>query len=102
MLTAAGCTARGDKLTTASDGAPPRALFERNCATCHGARGEGKQLGTMNIPSLLVGPPVSDPDERLFQQVHDGGKGMPPFKYTLTDEQIQDLIRFVREERQRK
>jgi mono/diheme cytochrome c family protein len=102
LLAAAACSTRGGESTSANDGDPTRAFFERNCATCHGPRGEGKQLGTMNIPSLRVGAPVTDSDERLFQQVHDGGKGMPPFKYTLADEQIQDLIRFVREEIQKK
>ncbi|MDT7809694.1 MAG: quinohemoprotein ethanol dehydrogenase [Acidobacteriota bacterium] len=102
LLTAAGCAMSERESKPASIGGDQtRVLFERNCATCHGPHGEGKQLGTMNIPSLRAGAPVTDPDERLVQQVHDGGKGMPPFKYTLTDEQIQDLIRFVREEIQR-
>jgi mono/diheme cytochrome c family protein len=100
-LAAAGCAARGGKPAT-SGGDETRTLFERNCAVCHGPQGEGKQLGTMTIPPLRTGAAVTDPDEKLFKQLHDGGNGMPPFKYTLTDEQIQDLIRFVREEVQKR
>lgn len=92
------CAARAGKRAAATD--PTHELFQRNCSMCHGAQGEGKQVGTLKVPSLREGRPATDPDERLFAQVHDGGNGMPPFKYTLTDEQIQDLVRFVREELQ--
>jgi quinohemoprotein ethanol dehydrogenase len=78
-----------------------RELFARNCAACHGQAGEGKQVGTLQVPPLREGRAVEDTNERLLSQIHDGGKGMPPFKYTLTDDQIQDLLRFVREEIQR-
>ena len=79
-----------------------RELFARNCAPCHGQAGEGKQVGTLQVPPLREGRAAQDPDARLLSQIHDGGNGMPPFKFTLTDEQIQDLLRFVREEIQRK
>jgi mono/diheme cytochrome c family protein len=78
-----------------------RELFARNCAVCHGPSGEGKQVGTLQVPPLREGRAVQDPDARLLSQIHDGGNGMPPFKFTLTDEQIQDLLRFVREEIQK-
>ena len=75
-------------------------LFERNCAACHGPRGEGKQLGTLLVPSLREGRAVTDPDSRILTQIRDGGNGMPPFKYSLDDEQIETLFRFVRTELQ--
>lgn len=104
VLAAAGCAARGGKPPAAAAGGADqtRVLFERNCAVCHGPRGEGKQLGTMTVPALRQGAALTDPDEKLFRQLRDGGNGMPPFKYTLTDEQIQELVRFVREEIQKK
>jgi mono/diheme cytochrome c family protein len=77
-----------------------RELFARNCAACHGPSGEGKQIGTLQVPTLREGRAAQDPDARLLSQIHDGGKGMPPFKFTLTDDQIQELLRFVREELQ--
>lgn len=77
-------------------------LFARNCAACHGPSGEGKQIGTLQVPTLREGRAAQDPDARLLSQIHDGGNGMPPFKFTLTDDQIQQLLRFVREELQRR
>ena len=101
--TIAGCTSRAVKPAPAGAGAgATRLTYERSCMTCHGPQGEGKQLGTLTIPSLRVGAPLTDPDERLFRQISEGGKGMPPFKYTLDDRQIQDLVRFIREEFQGK
>lgn len=102
-LAAAGCSAGGAKPATAASGSDQtRTTFERTCAVCHGPRGDGKQVGTMTVPSLRAGAALTDPDEKLFKQIRDGGNGMPPSKYTLTDEQIQDLVRFVREEIQKK
>jgi mono/diheme cytochrome c family protein len=100
-LAAAGCASRASK--PAPDGAVPiSVLYERNCAQCHGPRGEGTQNGTMKVPPLNSGAALTDPDEKLFKQVSDGGNGMPPFKHTFDDKQIEDLVRFVREEIQGK
>lgn len=77
-----------------------RALFVRNCAICHGPNGEGKQIGNLTVPNLRTGRALTDADERLMQQIHNGGNGMPPFKYTLTDDEIQDLVRFIRQDLQ--
>ena len=62
----------------------------------------GKQVGTLQVPPLREGRAVQEPDARLLTQIHDGGNGMPPFKYTLTDEEIQQLLSFVREVIQKK
>ncbi len=97
-LLASSCTGSG-KAPAASD-ASPRVLYAHNCAVCHGPRGEGKQLGTLNVPSLRDGRALNSPDERILSQIRDGGNGMPPFKYTLDDEQIETLFRFVRTELQ--
>jgi len=97
-LTAAGCTSSAQKPAATAGAVTPRLLYERNCAVCHGPRGEGTQLGTMKIPPLSKGAALTDPDEKFFKQISDGGNGMPPFKATLDDKQIADLVRFIREE----
>lgn len=99
-LASAGCSTRGDARAQEAAADPARELFQRNCAACHGEQGEGKQIGTLRAPSLREGRAASDTDERLLKQIHDGGNGMPPFKYSLTDEQIDDLLRFVRDDLQ--
>ena len=101
-LSAGGCITRAPQSAASTAGATPRVLYERNCAQCHGPRGEGTQLGTMKTPPLNSGAALTDPDEKFFKQISDGGNGMPPFKYTLDDKQINDLVRFVREEIQGK
>ncbi|HEY0170517.1 MAG TPA: cytochrome c [Pyrinomonadaceae bacterium] len=98
----AGCDSRANKPPASAVAVPVSTNYERNCATCHGPQGEGKQLGTLTVPSLRQGAPRDRTDEQLFTQISDGGKGMPPFKYTFDDRQIQDLVRFIREEFQGK
>ena len=98
---AAGCASSAQKAVP-EGAAPVRVLYERNCAVCHGAQGQGTQLGTMKIPPLSSGAALTDPDEKFLKQISDGGNGMPPFKYTLDDKQINDLVRFIREELQGK
>lgn len=97
-LSAWGCVTRAPQPPVAAGAATPRVLYERNCAVCHGPRGEGTQLGTMKTPPLNSGAALTDPDEKLLKQVSDGGNGMPPFKYNLDDKQIGDLVHFIREE----
>jgi mono/diheme cytochrome c family protein len=97
----AGCGSRAGR-PAASGAGLARAIYERNCATCHGPRGEGTQLGTLTVPSLRQGAPLDRTDEQLFTQISDGGKGMPPFKHAFDDPQIQDLVRFIRTEFQGK
>jgi mono/diheme cytochrome c family protein len=96
------CSAGDVAAVKKSEGGGARELFARNCAVCHGPSGEGKQVGTLQVPPLREGRAVVDTDARLLSQIHDGGNGMPPFKFTLTDDEIQELLRFVREEIQKK
>lgn len=100
-LSAGGCASRAQK-PAAKSAVTPRVLYERNCAQCHGSQGEGMEIGTMKTPPLNSGAALTDPDEKLFKQISDGGNGMPPFKQTFDDKQIDDLIRFIREELQKK
>jgi mono/diheme cytochrome c family protein len=97
-LAAGGCASRAQRPAPSSGAVPARVLYERNCAVCHGPQGQGTQLGTMKTPPLNSGAALTDSDELFFKQISDGGKGMPPFKYTLDDRQIEDLVRFIREE----
>ncbi len=97
-----GCDTRANRPAPAAGGVTTRVTYERTCAVCHGAQGEGKQLGTLKVPSLREGAPLTRTDEQLFTQIADGGKGMPPFKHTFDDRQMQDLVRLIREEFQGK
>ena len=84
--------------------APTRAVFASKCEGCHGAQGEGGTVKVddlkLKVPSLREGKAVKHSDEDYADQVLKGGDGMPPFKDKLTQQEIQDLIKFVREELQ--
>ena len=60
------------------------------CGSCHTLSDAGA--------TGMVGPNLDDlkpPFETVVTQVTNGGGGMPPFKGTLTEEQIQDVAAYV-------
>jgi len=90
--------------------APPQAaagakVFAANCTGCHGANGTG-QPGV--FPSLAANPYVSGDAKRVIHTVKFGLTGkivakgvkydgvMPAWRGTLRDEQIADVITFIR------
>ncbi|HSW11620.1 MAG TPA: cytochrome c [Solimonas sp.] len=81
------------------------ALYEKHCADCHGAQGQGRKpaapalagnravtMGTAVNPirAVLFGgyPPGTSGNPRPF--------GMPPFGSQLNDEQVAELLTYVR------
>lgn len=97
LAAAAGCGAPGGAPAAAESRS--HTLFRRHCAACHGPDGTGGQVGTLNVPSLREQHAVRYTEQQIFDQISKGSsRGMPPFSYTLTDEEIRLLARFVREE----
>lgn len=78
-----------------SDGA---ATFKSKCVICHGADGSGntplgKQLQAANLHSKDV-QKLSDAE--LRKTVHDGQANMPAFADQLSDEEITQVVKYVR------
>jgi mono/diheme cytochrome c family protein len=80
-------------------------LYARNCKRCHGATGEGDgTLATALTPApALLGYMVQQPiavDQYLLWSISEGGKSfdtaMPSFKQDLTQDQIWQIIAYVR------
>lgn len=75
----------------AQDGA---ALYKTKCQMCHGPDGKGSAVG------LKMGAkPFSEAKggEKEFIEITENGKGkMPAFKGKLTDEQIKEVVKYVR------
>jgi mono/diheme cytochrome c family protein len=80
-------------------------IYYALCVTCHGVTGQGSWRARL----FLARPgDLSDPaslkdssDQYLFELVKNGGStigrpGMPGFGAALTDEQIRDVVRYVR------
>jgi cytochrome c6 len=74
------------------------AIFAKKCVLCHGADGTGntplgKQLQAANLHSKDV---QKQPDAELHRIIHDGQTNMPPFGDQLTDDEIDQVIQYVR------
>jgi mono/diheme cytochrome c family protein len=88
-------------------GNPGKAIYDKNCASCHG---EGGQADGPAAAALPVKPPsFTDgrlmnplPDDFLFTVVSKGAGAvglapqMPPFQPPLNDREIRDVIGYVR------
>lgn len=66
-------------------------VFRARCASCHGADGGG-----------AIGPALSDIDARLDREaqravVVDGRNAMPSFSATLSEADIDAVVRYTRE-----
>ena len=69
-------------------------IFKANCARCHGENGEGSKKG----PSFLKGHTLEHPREDFIDQVKNGEEGkMPSFSDKLSDEQIGQVVDYVRD-----
>jgi len=91
-------------------------VFAKNCSPCHGAQGEGgvgpklaggeakltfpneaDQIAWVNTGSAPhKGQPYGDPARPGGQHIAKSG-GMPPFKGTLTDAEIKNVVTFERD-----
>ena len=70
---------------------PGRKAFESRCARCHGADGNGGEMG----PRISTRLPALDAPQ-LARVIRDGipTKGMPPS--VIDDRELGDLVKFVR------
>jgi mono/diheme cytochrome c family protein len=84
---------------------PVQRLYLTYCAECHGADGRGSWRATLFFlrPGNLTDPRALAglSDAYLFGLLKEGGApigkpGMPAFGYHLTDQQIRELIGYVK------
>ena len=84
-----------------------RELYLEKCALCHGSQGEG-----WDWSKKVAKPPVPVPDlakvtpgrseKFLFDVVREGGEAvgqtrfMPPFGFQLSDQEVWDLVAYIR------
>jgi cytochrome c6 len=84
--------------TTARGQDSPEALYKTKCQVCHGADGKGetaagKKLGAKDFHSPEV---VKMSDAELFAITKNGKDKMPSYDKKLTDDQIKQLIKYIR------
>jgi mono/diheme cytochrome c family protein len=69
-----------------------KALFDRDCAPCHGVNGKGNAVG----PDLTSPAAQNQTDGALFWKMAQGKPPMPSFANTLTAHQGWDIVNYVR------
>lgn len=82
--------------------------YKTYCSQCHGTKGDGKGL---NVRDMSVQPRdhtdakamSARSDEQLFKVIKEGGLAieksvlMPPWADTLSDQEIHELVAYLRE-----
>jgi mono/diheme cytochrome c family protein len=91
----------------AGDVTKGKGLFEKNCASCHGAGGKGDGVAAASLnpkPRDLTDKTYMAglKDEHIINTIKKGGAAvgksplMPPFGAALKDPDIQDVVAFLR------
>jgi mono/diheme cytochrome c family protein len=66
---------------------------DKGCAYCHGVGG----IGTKKAPSLVdLRKDKLWPPAKITNQILNGGQKMPPFSDSLTDQEIAQLVAYLR------
>jgi len=66
---------------------------DKGCTYCHGVGG----IGTKKAPSLTDLPKDKTwSPERITNQILNGGQKMPPFRESLSDEEVAQLVGYLR------
>ncbi len=94
----------GLSLSLAAQGDPEKGkqVFEKNCLGCHGPRGDGDSpIGKKLVPpaaDLTSATTKKKPDAELVGIIQSGKPktAMPPFKPALGEQQIRDVLAYVR------
>jgi mono/diheme cytochrome c family protein len=77
-------------------------IYQSNCATCHGAQGQGDGPLARNLvppPSNLAGKATEAKNTEKWEAIiRDGkpGTAMPPWKGSLSPQQIQDVLAYIK------
>ena len=66
---------------------------DKGCTYCHGVGG----VGTKKAPSLTDLPKDKTwTPQKITDQILNGGQKMPPFRESVTDDEVIDLIAYLR------
>ena len=93
LITALPAHALWGKKSKTSEQAGAVLFRDKDCAHCHGVAGIGGKKGPAltDLRKNKLWPPA-----KLTAQILNGGQKMPPFSDSLTDEQIAQLVAYLR------
>jgi cytochrome c6 len=90
----------GSLLIPAARADDAAALYKTKCAACHGPDGSGSTATgkAMGAPDFRSDEVQKQTDAQLTDATANGkGKKMPAYKGKLTDDQIKQLVGYIRE-----
>lgn len=68
-------------------------IYQRHCMGCHGGSGEGFMPG---MPNFARGDRLFRTDRELEDAIRDGNGVMPSFNGLLEDDDMRDVVAFLR------
>ena len=80
-------------VVSAADVFNGKAVYTSYCQGCHGRSGRGEMPGT---PNFTRGGTLMQPDLSLYRQIADGKNAMPGFRGVLNENEILDVISYIR------
>jgi mono/diheme cytochrome c family protein len=82
-----------DSASRADEQAGAALYRDKGCVQCHGADLKGNKKGP-SLDDIRTDP--AWPPEKITKQITDGGPKMPPFGESLTDQEIAQIVAFLR------
>ena len=78
-----------------------KTIYDKECAVCHGATGNGEGAGAIALKSRPLDFTISilmdqKTDGDLFYKLSEGRLPMPPYKGKLSEEQRWKLVNYLR------
>lgn len=70
-----------------------RNIYQQHCAMCHGVNGTASMAGA---PDFKRGEGLMQSDHTLLKRIQVGKNACPAYRGILTEQQIFDVIAFVR------
>jgi cytochrome c6 len=96
-VSVAGVGSRAAAKPAAPADAPGADVFKTNCVVCHGADGTGSPTGkALQAPDLHADAVQKMTVAEMVTQVSDGKNNMPPFKNSLSKDQIAAVVTYIR------
>jgi mono/diheme cytochrome c family protein len=94
-------------VATKDEIATTKAIFLESCVGCHRENGEGGAAEfegkKIKVPSFQSKGAMNASDDKLYDYIANGEENeMPAFKDKLTEEQMRNLVKFIRKEFQKK
>lgn len=77
----------------AADRKNGRSIYDMHCVGCHG---EGGYSIDPTVPSFANGDALFLMDSDLLERIRNGNQTMPAFRGLLSDQEIRDVISYLR------